>query len=60
MGWVVNARPRPFYPPGKRPGTRFIGGWVGPRPVWTGAENLALRPGFGPGTVQPVASCYTE
>jgi hypothetical protein len=22
-------------------GTHYIGGWVGPRPVWTGAENLA-------------------
>jgi len=27
-------------PPGKRVGTRFIGGWV-PGPVWMGAENLA-------------------
>jgi hypothetical protein len=26
--------------PGKRPGTHCIGGWVGPGPVWTGAENL--------------------
>jgi hypothetical protein len=25
-------------PPGKRPGTHFIRGWVGP--VWTGTENL--------------------
>jgi hypothetical protein len=30
-----------------------------PRPVWTGAENLA-PPGFDPGTVQPVASRYTD
>jgi hypothetical protein len=28
-------------PPGKRPSTHFIGGWVAPEPVWTGAENLA-------------------
>jgi hypothetical protein len=27
--------------PGKRPGTHCTGGWVGPRAVWTGAENLA-------------------
>ena len=27
--------------PGKRPGIYCIGGWVGPRAVWTGAENLA-------------------
>ena len=30
MGWVVNATPRPLYPQ-ERPGTRCIGGWVGPR-----------------------------
>ena len=30
-----------------------------PRPVWTGAENLA-PPGFEPRTVQPVASRYTD
>ena len=29
MGWVVNATPRPLYPR-ERPGTRCIGGWVGP------------------------------
>jgi len=40
MGWVVNATPRPLYPRDRR-GTHCIGGWVGPRPVWTGAENLA-------------------
>ena len=28
-------------PPGMRPGTHCIGSWVGPGPVWTGAENLA-------------------
>ena len=27
--------------PGKRSSTHWIGGWVGPRPVWRGAENLA-------------------
>jgi hypothetical protein len=30
MGWVVNTTPRPLYPQ-ERPGTHFIGGWVGPR-----------------------------
>ena len=34
-------------------------GWA-PRPVWTGAENLAPPPGFNPRTVQPVASRYTD
>jgi hypothetical protein len=28
MGWVVNATPRPLYPR-ERPGTHYIGGWVG-------------------------------
>jgi len=27
--------------PGKRKGTHFIGGYVGPEPVWKGAGNLA-------------------
>ena len=27
--------------PRERPGTHFAGGWEGPGPVWTGAENLA-------------------
>ena len=27
--------------PRERPGTHCTGGWVGPRTVWTGAENLA-------------------
>ena len=40
MGWMVYATPRPLYPP-ERPGTLCTGGWVGPGPVWTGAENLA-------------------
>ena len=29
--WVVNATPRPLYPPGKRFGAHCIGDWVGPR-----------------------------
>ena len=29
-GWVVNATPRPLYPP-ERHGTHCTGGWVGPR-----------------------------
>jgi hypothetical protein len=38
MGWVVNATLRLLYPR-KRPGTHFIGGWVGPR--------AGLDEGFG-------------
>jgi hypothetical protein len=35
MGWVVRFTTRPLYP-GERPsGTHWIGGWVGPKPVWT-------------------------
>jgi len=30
MVWVANATSRPLYPR-ERPGTRWIGGWVGPR-----------------------------
>ena len=34
--------PRPGrFTPGKDPGTHCTVGWVGPGPVWTGAENLA-------------------
>jgi hypothetical protein len=28
-------------PPGKRPGTHFIGGWLDPGPVWMAVKNLA-------------------
>jgi len=32
--------------PGKRPNTHDIGGWVCPRTVWKGAENLAPSTGI--------------
>jgi len=51
------SRPVALYPR-ERPGSYCTGGWVGPRDIWTGAENLA-PPGFDPRTVQPVASRYT-
>jgi len=38
--WVVNATPQLLYPL-ERPSAHCIGGWVGPRTVWMGAENLA-------------------
>ena len=46
-------------PPGKRPGTHCIGGWVGPR---AGLDRCVKSrpPGFDPRTVQPVASTYTD
>jgi hypothetical protein len=57
-GFVVSITPRPSLPQ-ERPGTHCTGGWVGPEPVWIGAENLA-PPGFDPLTFQPVASLYTD
>ena len=51
--------PRPLFTPGKDPVPVVQeAGWA-PRPVWTGAENLAPPPGFDPWTVQPVAFRYT-
>jgi hypothetical protein len=44
--------------PGKRLGTYCIRGWVGPGPVWMGAENLALSGIRSPD--RPVASRYTD
>jgi hypothetical protein len=38
--WVVSTTPRPLYPQ-ERPGTHCTGGWVGSRPVWMCAKNLA-------------------
>jgi hypothetical protein len=46
MGWVVSATSQQLYPR-ERPGNRYIGGLVGPSPVWTCAEILAstgIRP----------------
>jgi hypothetical protein len=47
-------------PPGKKHAAHCKEGWMGPRSLWTGAENLAPPPGFDPRTVQPVASRYTD
>jgi len=39
--WGVSATPRPLFTPGKDPVPILqVTGWA-PRPVWTGAENLA-------------------
>ena len=51
---VVSITPRPSLPR-ERPSSHCTGGWVGPEPVWIGAENLAPQ-GFDPWTFQPVAS----
>ena len=59
MGCVVKATPRPFYHR-ERPGTHiYEAGWA-QHPVWTGAEILTPPPGFGPRTVQPFASRFTD
>jgi len=59
-GWGVSVTPWPLFTPGKDPVPIVQeAGWA-PGPVWTGAENLASPPGFGPRTVQPVASHYTD
>ena len=42
-------------PPGKRVGTHCVGGWVGPKSVWTVAENLA-QTGIRSGTVELVGN----
>ena len=47
-------------PPGKRPGTHYKGGWVGPRARLEGCGKSRLSPGFDPRTVHPVASRYTD
>jgi hypothetical protein len=59
MGCVVNATPDRFTP-GKDP-IPFVqeAGWA-PGLVWTGKENLPSPPEFDPGTVQHVASRYTD
>ena len=45
-------------PPGKRPVTHCIGGWVGPSASWDRYGKSCPPPGFDPWTVQPVASHY--
>ena len=47
-------------PPGKRSGTRYTEGWVGPRAVMDGCRKFRPSPGFDPRIVQPVASPYTD
>ena len=46
--------------PAQWPGTRCIGGWVGPRAGMDGWGKSRPPPGFDPRTVHPVASRYTD
>jgi len=57
MGWMVSATSWPLW---ERPGTYFIGGWVGPRAVLDEGGKSRLPTGFDPQTVQPVANRYTD
>jgi len=57
---VVNATPRPLYPPGKEtryPLSRRLGG---PQGRSERARKISPPPGFYPPIVQPVASRYTD
>jgi len=47
-------------PPGKRSGTHYTGGSVGPRVGRKRRGKSRPPPGFDPQTVQPVASRYTD
>jgi hypothetical protein len=59
MGWMVNATLRPLYPR-ERPGTHCIGDWLAPSARLDGCGKSRPQPAFGPRTVQPVASRYTD
>jgi hypothetical protein len=58
-GWVVNATPRPLYPP-ERPAIHYIGGWMCLRAGLDVRKKSLPPPEFDPWTVQPVASSYTD
>jgi hypothetical protein len=47
-------------PPGKRPVTHSIGGWVGPRAGLDGGRKSRLHWDLIPRTVQPVACHYID
>jgi hypothetical protein len=47
-----------FLTPRKRPGTRCIGGWVGPRAALDTCGKSRPPLGFDPRNLQPVASRY--
>jgi hypothetical protein len=59
MGWVFKATPRPLYPR-EKPGTHFIGGWVGTRAGLDGCEKSSFPLRFDRRTVQPVVSRYVD
>jgi hypothetical protein len=57
--WVGGQRHAPAaLPPGERPRNHCTGGWVGPRSVWTDAENLAPHRDSIPGPSSRSESLY--
>jgi hypothetical protein len=40
--WSVSRPGRALAPGGRTPGTHWIGGWIGPEPVWTQARGKIL------------------
>jgi hypothetical protein len=59
-GWGVSVTPRPLFTPRKRPGTRCMGGWVGPRTSLDRCGKSRPPLGFDSRTIQPIASRYTD
>jgi hypothetical protein len=50
----------PALPPGKRPGTHCVVGWMSPRTGLDGWGKSRPPPGFDPRTAQLVAIRYTD
>jgi hypothetical protein len=54
---MVSVTPQPRFTPGERtPGTHWIGGWMGPRAVWTQGpeEKFSVPVGDRTLIVQPI------
>jgi len=47
-------------PLGKRPGTHFIGSWVGLRAIVDRCGKSCPAPGFSPWAIQSIVSRYTD
>jgi len=60
MGWAINTTVPAALPPGRRPCTHCIGGWVGPQGRSGWVRKISPPPRFDPRTVQPVVSRYTD
>jgi hypothetical protein len=49
-----------FIPVEEAPGTHWIGGLVGPKPVWTRWRVKKILPGIEPRSPSPSPSHYTD